>query len=221
MKLDKSVLEFLSDLEANNNREWFNENKKRYEQARDKFLDFTENVINGISMFDDSVKNLSAKDTLFRIYRDVRFGKDKSPYKTHFGAYISKGGRKSIYGGYYLHIQPGGESLIAGGIHCPESSNLKKLRTEIMYRPEIFKKIIYSKEIVDTFGELYEDKLKSAPRGFDKNFEDIELLKYKEYTLLKKIEDKEVLNADFYNNLLGNFKKLEPLNSFLNDALFE
>jgi uncharacterized protein (DUF2461 family) len=90
-----------------------------------------------------------------------------------------------------------------------------------MYRPEIFKKIIYSKEIVDTFGELYEDKLKSAPRGFDKNFEDIELHKYKEYTLLKKIEDKEVLNDDFYNNLLGNFKKLEPLNSFLNDALFE
>jgi uncharacterized protein (TIGR02453 family) len=122
-----TVLTFLKDLEQNNNREWFNDNKKRYEESRDKVIFLTELMINEIGKFDSQVRGLSPKECVFRIFRDVRFSKDKRPYKTNFGSFICKGGRKSMNPGYYFHIQPG-NSFIGGGIYMPPAVPLKAIR---------------------------------------------------------------------------------------------
>ncbi len=214
----KVLLEFLSDLRDNNNREWFLENRKRYEESKEQMLFFTELMIQEIRKFDSEIPMLSPKDCLFRIFRDVRFSKDKSPYKTHMGSFIAAGGRKSTRAGYYIHIEPG-NSFLGGGIWCPQPEPLRAIRSEIMDNAEDFKKIMEDKEFRKYYKMIEGDKLKMAPKGFDKNFKDIELLKYKSYAFGSQIGDKRILNEKFAEYSVNAFKELYKANRFLNISL--
>lgn len=214
----KQILNFLSDLEQNNNREWFNENRKSYETAKKTFTAFTELLINEIRAIDPEVPLLDPKKCIFRIFRDVRFSADKSPYKTNFGAYMSKGGRKSPYAGYYFHIQPG-NCFIGGGCYMPQSPDLKKIREAIYQSPDEYLEIINAPDFKETFGEVHGEELKTAPKGFDKDWEHIALIRKKSYVGMKEF-DCDALGSDKLLDMCRNtYKTLYPLNRFLNDIL--
>jgi len=214
----KSVLEFLNDLKSDNDRGWFAGHKGRYEEARERGLDFAAKLIPGLAAMDAFLGTPEAADCLFRIYRDVRFSGDKSPYKTHFGIYLSRGGRKSIYAGYYLHIEPG-SSMLAGGIYQPSSEILKKIRTEVYFDAAAFRKILASPAFVKYFHTLDEDRLSRPPRDFPPDFPDIELLKYKSYTVLHLVPDKKVVSGQFHAYSLDVFREMVPFNNYLNRAV--
>ena len=213
-----SVIPFLSDLKQNNNREWFKTNKTRYAQAKSEFESFINELIAEVIKFDPKIGTLSAKDCVFRIFRDVRFSKDKSPYKTNMGGFISRGGRKGGFAGYYLHIDPE-QSFIAGGNHMPPPDILKKVRQEIMYNIKEFKGIIHKASFQKTFGLLEGEQLKRPPKDFPADFPDIDLLKFKSYTVLHAIEVKTISSPKFKEYTLKTFEEMLPLNSFLNQAL--
>lgn len=214
----KTVLTFLKTLQENNNREWFKENKSDYDVAQKELESFVNHLIPQIAAFDSSIGNLEAKKTMFRIYRDIRFSKDKTPYKTFFGSYIAPGGRKSIYAGYYLHIQPG-ESFLAGGSHCPIGENLKNIRSEIYYNVDELNGIMNQQDFKKFFGGIEGEKLKRPPVGFPKDFPEIELLKFKDFTLFHRFDDDQLLASDFSKFSLEVFKKMKPFNDFMNRAL--
>jgi len=159
------LLKFLNQLKDNNNRDWFNENKKEFVELKKQFEVYIDQLIPKVKQLDGFNGSLSAKDCIFRIYRDVRFSKNKDPYKTHFGAYLANDGRKSRFAGYYIHIEPNG-SFAGGGVYHPEASVLKELRYEIMDRTDEFKKIISVPGFKKVFPEIYGDKLKTAPSLF-------------------------------------------------------
>ncbi|MGV8092039.1 MAG: DUF2461 domain-containing protein [Mangrovibacterium sp.] len=214
----KTLMNFLTDLNRNNNREWFNDNHQRYEESLDQMLFFTGIMIQEIRKFDPEIPLMSPKECLFRIYRDVRFSNDKRPYKTHMGSYIAPGGRKSNRAGYYLHIQPG-NSLIAGGIWYPDTEPLRALRMEIQDNTEEFKEILNNEKFRQYYPVIEGEKLKTAPKGFDKDFKDIELLRYKSYSFSTSLSDNQVLNGDFVDFSVDACKALYPMNRFLNAAL--
>lgn len=216
--IEKSTLEFLTKLSKNNNRDWFEKNRPAYEKAKTNFKDLIESVIVSASKFDPAIKHLEAKNCVFRINRDVRFSKNKSPYKNNFGATISPGGKKSFSAGYYIQIQPGG-SFIAGGMWQPETPLINAIRQEIDYNAADFKRIISSKEFKKLFGNLsQEDKLKTVPKGYDKTHPEIELLKYKSYIVVHELKDSEVLSKDFLKHCTQVMKAMHPLNLFLRKA---
>lgn len=214
----QEVLNFLSELRINNNKEWFDQNRDRYEESRKKVLFLTELVIHEVSKFDPEIGSLTAKDCVFRIFRDVRFSHDKTPYKINMGSFIARGGRKSMGAGYYLHIEPGG-SFVGGGSYCPPADSLKALRTEIFDHPDEFKKLIYSDSFRRTYPEMYDDKLKTPPKGFPKDFPDIDLLKYKSYAFTSRIDDSVVAGDAYVGKIIDAFKELAPVNRFLNTAI--
>lgn len=214
----KLVLNFLKTLSDNNNQEWFHKNKNVYDEAKKEFETFVNKLIPAVAEFDKGIQNITVKDCTYRIYRDIRFSKDKTPYKINMGAYIVKNGKKSNRAGYYFHFEPGG-SLVAGGIYMPPPDILKTVRSEIYYNAEKFKKIIYDKEFVKIFGELDQDKLVNAPKDFPKDFQDIDLLKYKNYTFIHKLTDKQVLSENLFEETIRMFKAMYPFNSFINNAL--
>jgi uncharacterized protein (TIGR02453 family) len=214
----QEVLNFLSELRVNNNKEWFDQNRGRYEESRKKVLFLTELVIHEVSKFDDEIGGLTAKDCVFRIFRDVRFSNDKTPYKTNMGSFIARGGRKSMGAGYYFHIEPGG-SFVGGGSYCPPADSLKALRTEIFDHPDEFKKLIYSDSFRKTYPEMYDDKLKTPPKGFPKEFPDVDLLKYKSYAFTSRIDDSVVAGDAYVGKIIDAFKELAPVNRFLNTAI--
>ena len=214
----QEVLNFLSELRLNNNKEWFDQNRDRYEESRKKVLFLTELVIHEVSKFDPEIGSLTAKDCVFRIFRDVRFSHDKTPYKINMGSFIARGGRKSMGAGYYLHIEPGG-SFVGGGSYCPPADSLKALRTEIFDHPDEFKKLIYSDSFRRTYPEMYDDKLKTPPKGFPKDFPDIDLLKYKSYAFTSRIDDSVVAGDAYVGKIIDAFKELAPVNRFLNTAI--
>ncbi len=212
-----SIISFLSDLKLNNNREWFAENKNRYDQARTEFEETSKNLINEIAKFDEDIKHVDVKDCVFRIYRDIRFSNDKTPYKTHFGVFIaSAGGRKSNRAGYYLHIDPAG-CFVASGIWCPPSELLKALRKSIYDNIDELNQIITSPEFTKYFEKFYdEEKLKTVPPGFPKDFKDAELLKLKHYMVEFKLDDKILNDINFPQKIAEILKIAYPLNKFLN-----
>ncbi len=214
----QAVLDFLTDLKQNNNREWFQENKKRYEKAKADFENLLNGIIPGIYAFDPAIGPLTAKDCVFRIYRDVRFSKDKSPYKTNMGGFIARGGRKGAFAGYYFHIAPD-ESMIAGGIYMPPADVLKKARQEIYYHAEEFKRILNDKEFKKTFVLMEEDKLIRPPKDFPADFPDIDLLKYKSYTVFHSLPDKVLLSKNLQEYAVKIFKVMYPFNNFINRGL--
>jgi uncharacterized protein (TIGR02453 family) len=216
--LNHSIYEFLLELRENNSREWFQANRNKYEQAKKDFELFVALQIERVKDIDPKLSGLRAKDCIFRIFRDVRFSEDKRPYKAHFGAFLSKQGRKSEYAGYYIHVEPEG-SFIGGGCYHPASPALKAIRKEIYHNPLDFKEIITRDEFTSHFPKLYGEKLKTAPRGYPKDFEHIDLLNFKNYAVVKNISDKTLLSEEFSNEILKSFTSLQPLNAYLNEIL--
>lgn len=214
----KDIINFLSDLDKNNNREWMLENKTRYKQLQTKFELLTELLINEIRNFDPSIGVPAPKECIFRLNRDTRFSADKTPYKTHFGTYIANGGRKSKTGGYYLHISPT-ESFLAVGIYCPMAPELKKIRREIDLNGDELTEILKEPELVNTFNNLWGETLKTAPRDYPKDHTYIELLRHKHFILFHQLTISDIYSSDFVSNTLNMFKLGFPLNRFLNTAL--
>lgn len=214
----KNALDFLKALKNNNHREWFNANKSRYESAMSEMTAVIDGLIGEIGKFDKGVKGLRAKDCLFRIYRDVRFAKDKSPYKTHLGAWIAPGGKKgdpnSARAGYYLHIEPG-HSMLAGGVHTPPPPRLTKIRDGIAKNPGALDKVLKQTAFKKLFNGLEGEKLKTVPRGYPKDHAEAELLKQKDFVVSHKLSDSEITSKDFVKNAAAIFKTLYPLNTLL------
>ncbi len=219
--IDKNTLVFLSDLTKNNNREWFNENKKRYETARKNYISFLDELLQEMAAFEPIAKNQIGKDLVFRIYRDVRFSNDKRPYKDHFGAYISEGGRKSILPGYYLHLAGNNNSFLAGGLWMPPAEYLKAVRQEIDYNLDELISITETPDFKKQFGDLRGDKLKTTPKGYDKENPAIEYLRMKSWNAVMPLSDKVVLSNDFLDVVLDGFKNLKPLIDFVRAPLRE
>jgi uncharacterized protein (TIGR02453 family) len=215
----KPAFKFLKDLKSNNNKEWFDKHKEKYLEIKKDFEDFVHELIIGISSFDKEVGSLDPKKAIFRIYRDVRFSKDKIPYKVHMGAHISPGGSKSPKAGYYFHIQPGNKSLIAGGIWMPEPEALSAIRQAIDYDSKGFLKIINSKSFKNIFGQIEGEKLSRPPKGFDADHPQIELLKHKSFNVMHSFSDAEVNAPGFKKELLKIYKEMKPLNDFLNKSM--
>ena len=214
----QTILNFLSDLKQNNNRDWFQKNKDKYENAKSMFFELVDILIMKINEFDPSIGVLPAKDCVFRIYKDVRFSKDKTPYKTNMGAYIARGGRKTNLAGYYLQIEPGA-SFAGGGIYRPHPDILKAVRSEISENAASFKSILNKPAFKTVFPEFYGEKLKTAPHGFDKNHPDIDLLRNKSYTVIKSLSDKDLTDSSFLEKLIEIFKIQKPFNDFLNACI--
>jgi uncharacterized protein (TIGR02453 family) len=215
--LQESTLAFLKALKKNNNRDWFEKNREKYESARVDFYDFINKLIADLSKQDASLKGVTAKDSIFRIYRDVRFSKNKDPYKTNFGSVVCKGGRKSDRACFYIQVEPG-NSFIAGGGWMPSTDHLKDIRKEIFYHTKDFKKILYDKRFKKIFKELSDIKLKLAPKGFDKNFPDLELLKYTSYLVEMPLSDKLLTEKSLIKQCAVVHKAMLPLLNFLNKA---
>jgi uncharacterized protein (TIGR02453 family) len=216
------TLQFLTDLKANNNRDWFTANKARYEAANKEFHQFVDAMILEIQKFDPSIAHYTAKDCVFRIYRDVRFSKDKSPYKTHFGAHVTAAAKKSeihTKAGYYLHLEPGGESFLAGGAYFPESQWLKAIRQEIAYNTADFNAILNGKDFNQYFGEMEGEKLKTTPKDYAPDHPAIELLKHKSFLATHKLTDEQLLTDGFLQHCATVFKALHPFDAFLNRAM--
>ena len=219
--LNSNVIPFLTELNINNNREWFTDNKKWYQQSIDEFKTFIDDLIPHIAQTDSSLIGLSAKECVFRIYRDVRFSKDKTPYKIHFGAHIAVGGRKSKGAGFYLHIEPAGTSFVGGGIFMPEPPILKALRNEFYKVPEELIEIIEDADFKKNFknGLWDKDKLKLAPKGFPKDFEHIDLLKNKSFVAINELSVKEISNNNLILELVKMHKVVYPLNRLINTII--
>lgn len=217
--LTKEVFQFLEALKENNNREWFTANKDLYEVAHRQVEAFVQDVITGISGFDKEIEPVAASKCIFRIYRDVRFAKDKTPYKTNFGASIAKGGRKMGTAGYYLHLEPG-RSFVGGGIWMPEAATLKNIRSEIYFNSTEFESILMEKQFKKTYGSLGAfDKLKKAPKDFPADFVDVELLKYRSYVVTQDVSTEMALSPGYLEHVLRAFRVLKPLVDFLNRGI--
>jgi uncharacterized protein (TIGR02453 family) len=214
----KTALAFLKSLKQNNNRDWFNENKKVFLQSSEEFSKFVSLLIAGINEFDSSVGPVEPKDCIFRIYRDVRFSHDKDPYKTNFGAYIAKGGRKSPYAGYYFHLDTE-ESFASGGIYMAPSDVMKRIREDMDLSPEDFLAIVNDKKFASTFKFFEDEKLKRVPQGFDKDSSVAEYLKFKHLTPYHSLSDKDIASDDLLNSTLKTFATMKPLVDFLNRSI--
>lgn len=213
-------LEFLKDLAQNNNREWFLTNKERYDKARENVIDFVRALLAEMHKIDPGIDEaLDPKKCVMRIYRDIRFRKDKTPYKNNFGVSIPSGGLKSGGVEYYLQIQPD-NSFIGGGYWMPEAPHLKKIRQEIDYNAADLRKIIDDKDFIKLFGDFkQQEQLKSVPREYDAENENIDLLKLKSFVGWHKITDKEITDKNAVQQIADACSKIYPLNVFLKNAL--
>ena len=218
--ISKETFEFLSALRKNNNRDWFKGNKPLYERSRENVAAFIDELIKKIGKFDPDITHHTGKSAMFRIYRDVRFSQDKSPYKTHFGAHVTAALKKSDIhsrAGYYIHISPG-DSMLAGGAYMPQGSWLKGIRAQIADDGDSFRKIIKSKSFKGYFGDIEGDQLKTAPKGYPKDHPEIELLRYKSFLATHQCDDDVVLSEHFLDHAAKVFKALYPFDAFLNRA---
>ena len=212
----------MKDLKKNNNKPWFDANRKRYETAKSDFAVFIQKVIDTHSKKDPTIHHLVAKDCMFRINRDIRFAKDKTPYKSNFGASINMGGKQSIStGGYYFHLQPG-QSFAGGGIWMPQPEDLRKVRQEIDYNFSDFKKIIGSKKFKTVYGDLSHEaeyKLSRIPKGYTPDNPAAEYLKLKSFIATLYIPDTDLLSKDLVKKTVYAFEALQPLLAFINHSM--
>lgn len=215
----KEILTFLNGLKKNNNRDWFEAHRESYQAARDLFIEMIRQLVAGIAKFEPEVAGLRPKDCLFRINRDIRFSNDKRPYKGNFGAVINKGGKKSEFAVYYFHLQPGNESIVAGGIYMPQPETLKRIRQEIDYNPDPLIDLMHTREFEKYFGDFTDNRLKRPPKGYDEENPQIGLIKLKDYIVVRSFTDKEVTSPGFLKEVLKSFKAMKPLNDYLNMAI--
>lgn len=219
--LQSATLNYIKKLTKNNNKAWFEENRPQFTVAKEDFEMLVTNIISTYSKIDEELAPLQAKDCMFRQYRDVRFSKDKTPYKQHMGASFDRGGKKSGFAGYYLHIEPGNRSMAGGGIWMPEAAQLKKIRQEIDYNWDEFSAIINEQNFRFTFGDLEqgEYKLSREPKGYEKDNPAIEYLKLKSFVATQKITDAELTDKGVVQKIVNAFTVLMPLIKFINRSL--
>lgn len=219
--ITKEALQFLEDLVANNNTEWMHANKKRYENYKKDYHNYISSILAEIKPLDKTLEPLEVKNCTFRINRDIRFSKDKSPYKTNMGVWFTQNKNRKNSPGYYIHFEKG-KSFIAGGVWCPEPSELKQIRKEIEFFHDDLNAIVTNKSFKSEFGDIDRDEnnmLKKAPKDFDPNHPAIEFLKLKSYTASKKIDDKIFTSPDFSKQIAKKLIALKPMNDFLRRAL--
>ena len=220
--IKSSTIKFLKDLKVNNNRPWFEEHRNSFNEAKEDFESFIQQVIDKTALFDPHIIELKAKDCTFRQYRDVRFSKDKRPYKVNMGAYMAKGGKKSLFGGYYFHLEPV-KSLVGGGLWMPMPPEMKKVRQEIDYCFPEFKKLISTKIFKNIYKDLEHEgegiKLKNVPKGYEADNPAVEYLKLKSFFADRPLSDKEILSPSLLKEIIDSFKALKPVVDFINRAV--
>jgi uncharacterized protein (TIGR02453 family) len=215
----KSTLKFLSTLKNNNNRDWFEANKEQYVRSKEELEEVVGKLISGASKFDPLVKDLEPKNCIFRIYKDVRFSKDKTPYKTNLGASITPGGKKIQAPGYYFHVEPG-KCFVAGGLYMPTPEQLAAIRQEIDYNADDLLKIFKSKAFSANFNGLDEiDLLKTTPKGYDKDHKHLNLLKHNHFIVSYDLKDKDLLDAKAADKIISVFKSMYPFMEYLRHAI--
>lgn len=228
------IFDFLQKVAANNNTDWFHAHKAEYLQARKEFEEGVAEVIGAVASFDPSVAHLTPKDCCFRFYRDTRFSQDKSPYKRHFGAYISAHGKKGLHGGYYVHVQPG-HCLLAVGSYCLPTNILTAIRNEIMGNIDVWREAVESREFLQTYGRVNEGawrddddisdkgfgiaRLKKAPRDFPADYEYLDYLKMKDYCCWTKVPDDFFSQADWTSQAAALFRIAKPMMDFTNSVI--
>ncbi len=212
------VLEFLSQLQKHNNREWFEQNRAGYQSAKEQFEALVNQLIAALRAIED-LRDLTAKDCVMRIYRDVRFSKDKAPYRTHFAAAIAAGGRKSPRMPYYVQIAPQDQSFLAGGLYAPTGDQLAKFRAAIDHNAKPFKALLNTKSFKHLFGKLSGETLRTAPQGYARDHPEIELLRLKQVVASHPLLDKTILATTFPTHIVEIFTGLKPLLDHLNTLL--
>lgn len=217
--LSKSTFQFLSDLSENNNREWFAEHKEHYEEAKAEVLTFTAALIKAIAEVDPLIAaDSDPKKAMLRIYRDVRFSKNKDPYKKNIGIWFSAKSKGGNEPGYYVHLQPE-NSFVAGGYWMPEAPHLKLIRQEIDYNIDEWKAVVEEKNFAKEFKLSTSNALKNAPKGYDVDDPNIHYLKLKSFEVLKKLTDKEFFDPKIVDKLKSSFQTIYPLVAFLRNAI--
>lgn len=214
----RASFDFLRDLANNNTKAWFDAHRKQYETARENFEAFVTELILGVGEFDD-MSGVVARDCMFRINRDVRFSKDKSPYKTNFGAVIGKGGRKAEGRSYYIQFAPGDQSFLAGGLYQPSSVQLEKMRRRLADNAKAFKRIINAADFKQYFEGVKGETLKTAPQGYAKDHPEIELLRHKQFMAWHSLTDADLLKPDVQAHIVAVFKAMEPFVSYLDETI--
>jgi uncharacterized protein (TIGR02453 family) len=214
--INKETIQFLKTLSKNNNRDWFNKHKNKYEVARANMIDFADALLAEMNKH-DNIETETGKKSLYRIYRDVRFSKDKTPYSDYWGGGFRRATKK-LRGGYYFHLEKGNSSLM-GGFWGPNPDDLKRIREDIDLNHEEWRRILSDKTFKKTFGELRGEQVKSAPRGYGKDHEAIDLLRYKQFIIRHRFTDEEVLSKDFVRRANDVFKKMRPFFDHMSEIL--
>lgn len=210
------VFSFLKDLNRNNNREWFTENKPRYERARAGVVDFADALLDRMSEFDE-IETPHGKKAVMRIYRDIRFSKDKTPYKNNFGIGMKRATDRRR-GGYYMHLQPG-DCFIGGGFWGPESKDLKRIRQELAADPNTLREITEREDFQRLFGSLQGEKLKTAPQGYKQDHPSIELLRFKQYLVMRKFSEAQMQSPNFLDEAVETYRGMLPFFNYMSDVL--
>ncbi len=217
--MEQNIIPFLRELAVNNTKEWFEANRAHYEAARNDLMSMVEALISKINKFDPSIGNPNPKDCIFRQHRDLRFSKNKQPYKSTMSAVIMRAGKKSPFSAYYLHLEPD-NSFVGGGLHTPEPIWLKAVRNEIYFNLEEWKKIVSNKDFQQTFGTLRdENKLKRPPKGFPSDFVGIDFLKHKEFIVAKEFDPEKLNKLEMVDFVGDIFEIMYPMNAFINRAI--
>jgi uncharacterized protein (TIGR02453 family) len=216
--IKRTTFDFLNSIKFNNNRDWFIKNRTYYTEARGNFESFVQEIINKIIDIEPIMKGLEVKSCVYRFNRDIRFSNDKSPYKTHFGAFIVRGGKRNgdKLAGYYIHIEPG-KSIIAGGAYMPPTPWLNAIREKIDEEPEKLINILNTKDFIKYFGKLDGEKLKKAPKGYPTDHPHIDLLKFKSYLVVNELTDSFVMSEKYFDHTMNVIKAMKPMNDYLND----
>jgi len=220
--LNPKTLQFLTKLKKNNSREWFNQHRDDYDAAKENFIELVNQILAQAGQFDQDIAVLSYKDCIFRINRDVRFSKNKDPYKNNMAAYFVKGGKKSWLAGYYFHCEPGGKSFIGGGLYGGEPDQIKKVRQEIDYNWEEFKGILQNKKFKQTFGDLSREEgmsLIREPKGYAKDNPAIDYIKLKNFIVSVPVTDEELTDKKIIKKIITCFATMQPMLQFLNRAI--
>ena len=219
--LEPQTLKFLTQLKKNNNKPWFDAHRAQYEAAKIDFSNFIQLVIEALQKSDTTITGTMSKDCIFRINRDIRFSNDKTPYKSHFGASIKRGGRKAPFAGYYFHLEPG-KSFIGGGMWQPEAPALKNMRQEIDYNWDEFQNIIGERNFKKTFSDIYKGSdvsLSTMPKGYEKDNPAAAYLKLKSLIAETTLSDEELTKATLHKKTLAAFEALQPFLNFINRTI--
>lgn len=218
--ITKNILRFLSSIKKNNNKAWLDANRSLYDTSKEEFTQQVAEILKGIASFDNAYINLTPKECMFRLNRDIRFSKEKHPYKTNYAGYFNPAGKKGDGAGFYIHIEPG-KSFAAAGLWQPPADHLAKIRQEIDYNADEWRKIISDKKFKQAYnnGFSMSDSLVRAPKGYDENNPSIEFLKMKNFVITRSFTDAEIQDKHFTKTLVKTFELGKPLLDFINRAL--